>query len=760
MKRTLIKLAITASISIASVSLTGSFAFAGVIGPVDVYMDLASSTVGSNLSTSTLNAGTIGSPNSWFQLYEYNTSTTSLAGMTVQASHHSLLAPVMVGATPYPSTHVTHSIALNNNYYYETAGATPYPSSYTAATVSGWVTFGPPAGGFSTYDYIFLIGKTTGSFIGMQLYSGTLGSSYYVWIESGSPTLHSTPIEITPGGTYWFSLKASWVTGVADLALYDTSGSLVATTTEAMPTGDTMGRILVGNNETGAVAATSTFEDLMIDYSHAAWPLSPLGTTIIGKTMTIDIPSNFLALNRGLVGYWNFDGKTISGTTAADSSGNANNGTLVNSPRPVIGKIGQALQFNGTNQYVSTNVGAASNYTAMTVSAWIYYDTGAPAGTILSSYDSHSGNSAGPFFSVGDVLSAQELDFYINDGSNPEGVISNSNIPTNQWIFVTGTWDGTFGGPAGFKLYINGVATSTTGFGSVASYVNPTTPLDIGTSVNYDGSLEAWEGALDDVRIYNRALSAQEVQQLYALGSSKYDVSPQVTNTNCSYGLSCGLVGYWTFNGGKIAPGSNNVLDSSGNGNNGTEAGTWSVGIGKVGQAAKSDGGSASTIAVPPAASINNLTTMTFCAWVKVSDASSGFLFSKVTGVGLGKYFFFASTNVLQFAHNWSSGEENDQATLSGTITNKWTFLCVSYDGTAPSNRPIFYQNAIALSTTNLSTGSGSLYNDSSSPFELTNGDYALDDPLLGYVDEARYYNRVLSPEEIQQLYNAGSAQH
>src|SRR3989338_2465947 len=61
----------------------------------------------------------------------------------------------------------------------------------------------------------------------------------------------------------------------------------------------------------------------------------------------------YIGLTNGLVGYWSFDGKDMAGNTAYDRSGQGNNGTLTNGPTRAIGKIGQGLSFDGSNDYVA-----------------------------------------------------------------------------------------------------------------------------------------------------------------------------------------------------------------------------------------------------------------------------------------------------------------------------------------------------------------------------------------------------------------------
>src|SRR3989344_9627788 len=61
----------------------------------------------------------------------------------------------------------------------------------------------------------------------------------------------------------------------------------------------------------------------------------------------------YVGLNSGLVGFWSFDGKDMATTIAFDRSGNNNNGTLTNGPKPAIGKVGQGMDFDGSNDFIN-----------------------------------------------------------------------------------------------------------------------------------------------------------------------------------------------------------------------------------------------------------------------------------------------------------------------------------------------------------------------------------------------------------------------
>src|SRR5438128_9156769 len=80
--------------------------------------------------------------------------------------------------------------------------------------------------------------------------------------------------------------------------------------------------------------------------------------------------ANAAAPTQGLVGYWKFDEST--GTTAIDSSGLGNNGTLTNGPTWTAGKVNGALSFDGTNDYVELPNEASFNFTNnFAVSVWM-----------------------------------------------------------------------------------------------------------------------------------------------------------------------------------------------------------------------------------------------------------------------------------------------------------------------------------------------------------------------------------------------------
>jgi hypothetical protein len=227
--------------------------------------------------------------------------------------------------------------------------------------------------------------------------------------------------------------------------------------------------------------------------------------------------SNNVAVSSGLVGYWPFDGNTTNWktNTAQDTSGNGNTGQLISmstTTSTVPGKIGSALSFNGANQYVKTTANGSTflNY-PLTVSVWLKSKSSGPADFLVP-----LGIYNGPGAHNGWVIETYQNKytfFYAQSGSNLiNGEISGSlgGPTTTSWrhfVAVVTT--------SGTQLYSNGVPTQFIPWTGTPGQPTTSNVLTIGNTAT--GSL-FFPGTIDDVRIYNRALSAQEVQQLYLAG--------------------------------------------------------------------------------------------------------------------------------------------------------------------------------------------------------------------------------------------------
>ncbi|MGH9260331.1 MAG: LamG-like jellyroll fold domain-containing protein, partial [Acidimicrobiales bacterium] len=184
-----------------------------------------------------------------------------------------------------------------------------------------------------------------------------------------------------------------------------------------------------------------------------------------------------------------------SGTTASDFSGFGNVGALTNGPTwTPDGKTGSALSFDGVNDQVVIPAASSLNLSnAMTLEAWVY-PTGPQSGwrTIIqrdeAAYFLHASSPGNPLQPTGGGTF---------DGTQAQAVApAPSALPLNTWSHLALTWEGTT-----LRVYVNGVEVASMPRGGTLQSV--TTPVRIGGNSFGDMFL----GRIDDVRIYNRALS-------------------------------------------------------------------------------------------------------------------------------------------------------------------------------------------------------------------------------------------------------------
>ena len=265
-------------------------------------------------------------------------------------------------------------------------------------------------------------------------------------------------------------------------------------------------------------------------------------------------------LTNGLVAYYSFNGN------ANDASGNGNNGTVYGATLTTdrFGSPASAYDFNGTNSYIDIpqNSVLDSLTTNFTLSAWIWQledntnggyrildkcTAGEPDGWTLDTLG--CGGTTG-----------QRLRLQAADVATQCNVSGQTDYSLMQWHHVAATVSGTNG-----NVYLDG---NLDGSGNVGNIPVNTLDVYIGLAHPGRGSGFWFNGIIDDVRIYNRALSTNEVQQLYAYESQptvtlKKIVKPSFSNlflgTNYQLQVSTDLT-TWTNNGSPFTP-TNTVMD-------------------------------------------------------------------------------------------------------------------------------------------------------------------------------------------------------
>src|SRR3990167_10315195 len=237
----------------------------------------------------------------------------------------------------------------------------------------------------------------------------------------------------------------------------------------------------------------------------------------------------YIGLQEGLVGFWSFDGPDMSQSTnnvwAIDRSGQGNNGVLKNmatSSARKIGKIGQALDFDGSNDFV--DLGTASSlesFSQITISMWIYPRNQAASGNLRTLLTSGSGTdmySMGICNSHSTVCPSIANTFYfgyLDTNADPNRWAAPANtLQTNQWQHIAATL---ICNSSTVSLYYNGQAVNATKTQTGLQNCNLSTSVSKYIVWNNQGD-PIFDGLIDEVRIYNRALSADEIRRLYNMG--------------------------------------------------------------------------------------------------------------------------------------------------------------------------------------------------------------------------------------------------
>lgn len=240
----------------------------------------------------------------------------------------------------------------------------------------------------------------------------------------------------------------------------------------------------------------------------------------------LDAPSTMAAYNNilsadlanGLVAYWNYDDD--SGTSVSDVSGNGNNGPISGTPDWVPGFFGYALLFDGATNYVTVPANTSWQGTSgLTVharvnvasinNAWNYNFR-----YIASTCDPSNPNNGWALYTEASALTPTQVHFaFVRGTVGGSGTVvatGATTISTGQYYDVTATFDPTSGLTS---LYVNGQPD-----GSVSNsraLLTSTTPLVMGRNPTAPtNTAHYFNGDIDDVKVWNRALSAQEASEL------------------------------------------------------------------------------------------------------------------------------------------------------------------------------------------------------------------------------------------------------
>ncbi|MFA5248550.1 MAG: LamG-like jellyroll fold domain-containing protein, partial [Patescibacteria group bacterium] len=232
----------------------------------------------------------------------------------------------------------------------------------------------------------------------------------------------------------------------------------------------------------------------------------------------------------GLLAHWEFEEGT--GVSTTDSSSNSHTGTLTNGPTWVAGRIGDgAVSFDGVDDSVSVLNGSTLNSNTCTISSWIN-GSSSFSGTVYRLSNSSSDTSNRSKYEI--RITPTGITFRTGDGSSVvDDDVFNTTLTAGEWWHIACTLDG-----GNVKTcYKNGALISTS-TNSADISLNISTLALIATNRSTIGMYNYYEGLIDDIRIYDRALSAHDIQELF----SSYDTEAPSMPTNLASNSSINQV--------------------------------------------------------------------------------------------------------------------------------------------------------------------------------------------------------------------------
>jgi hypothetical protein len=501
----------------------------------------------------------------------------------------------------------------------------------------------------------------------------------------------------------------------------------------------------------------------------------------------LELNSNWTPAWDSVVGYWKMNEATWSGTAGEviDSSNHSNNGTAVNSantsPTAIFGRAGS---FDGSSKAVLISDSSTLSVTSkLTMSAWFYANNSTHNGGIIGKWTTGAGIDNSYTLIVGQDTGNDKFAFYLEQSNNAKvGVLPTTTFTAGKWYHIVCVADGT-----NLRMYVNGIDTgSSTAYDGTIKVT--TKPLVIGR-LRSDDSIYSFNGNIDDVALWNTALSPSAIYSIYqhqisahagtftsrvmdalSVSSNWTTLSwiptlpflKELTNTNetkanysstlnsagasADSSLATGLVGLWHFNETALAtaPGGTDFVDSSGNNKHATLVTPAKLDLGISGVLSKGIHVNANTpiINLPSGTFPVGAAPRSFAMWVKVDTSVNQSVFS------YGNYGSFSLFEILAYGgtlalHCYGPCDTIGSPTVPLTV-GTWQHFAVTYDGTVAriySNGQYFGQKTLALNTgTNMSV--------------FGHGYYA---NVNNSLDELAAWSRTLSASEILQVYRRGA---
>jgi uncharacterized membrane protein YkvA (DUF1232 family) len=545
--------------------------------------------------------------------------------------------------------------------------------------------------------------------------SGT--GTRYTWANwsDGLPITHSV---IAPAGGTAITYTANFnVSAYLLTVAVSPSGGGVVSPNPASPTGD--GYYPSGTAVQLTALANSGFQftNFLGDLTGSANPQTVMMSA--PHTVTASFSSGSSGGGSPLAGNWKLN-ESFGAASFTDASGNGNTGACSSGACPtmgVSGKTGTAASFNGTNDRITIQDSPSLRLNQFSIVLWVYPKQMKTDYQPLVVKEDASGTHRN--YGLYIVPNSMQVRYaaWAGDCATRFAANSTGQLTLNTWNQIAFTYDGLVE-----KFYINGIADSSNAAAS-ASLCQFGNPVNIGMEI---AAFLPFSGALDNVQIYNQALSASSVSNLY---------NP--------------LAAYWKLD---EPGGATSFADASGDGNTGTcGVACPAMGVpGKVGTAA-SFNGLDDQIAIPDSPSLR-LNQFTIALWVYPKQIKADFqpLVDKNNSTGDRNYGLLIVPNTMQVRYSIWAGDcaTKFAANSAGQLTlNAWNHVAFTYDGAVER----LYINGILDSSNAAPTAS---LCQTAVPVNIGMVTAAFL-PFNGMLDDIQIYNQALSTVSVASLFNS-----
>ncbi len=456
------------------------------------------------------------------------------------------------------------------------------------------------------------------------------------------------------------------------------------------------------------------------------------------------------------VAEWKMDENT--GTTAQDTSGNANTGTLTSSPNWATGKFSSAVHFNGTSQYITAAHSSSLTPTGdYTIGAWVKTSSSNSEQEVVSKFDA-SGSFPGYLLSVGNAIGGNTGKVCLWVGDSSSGWVCGSTLVNDgAWHYILAQLSGTT-----VHIYVDGVLDASA---TRSPSRSNTQALRIGSRYDTGSFPNAWfAGLIDQVRIYNYARTPAQIAWEYNRGAPVAHYKFDECQGSTAYNSALNADGEAAGNDGTITIGGSGTNTSIGT-CAGSTGQAWADGAtGKLSSSLELDGtDDYVTVSDTDRLTFSTGTSdrpFTISAWVNFDTASgTQGIVSKASAFNVGEFHLTlgtaGTTNFYFRTVDNSIGSYIGKKAEYDLVVNTWYHVITTYDGSGTENGIKIYIDGSVVPVSSSSSGSYTAMENTSEPLYI--GRRNSSPTFSGQIDDVRIYNYALTPTQVKTLYNNGA---